>query len=146
MGHSRGGSMAMLAGISNPHITHIVSVMSHYGPSEVDEKTKQAGIHVSSRDLPPGTEETQEKVKFDLPLSYFEDSTEYKGLDTCTKPKLFFLGLHDEQVTPEDVRESYELAANPKQLIELDCNHDYRYHPDLIKKVNEHVQRFLELS
>ena len=138
MGHSRGGSMAILAGINNQYVTHFIAVMSHYGPSS---KPKESGdIRVSYRDLPPGTKETQEKERFDLPMSYFDDTTEYTGLESCLKPKLFFLGKHDDMVLPEDVRETYELAAEPKQLCELDSEHDYRYHPEIIKKV-EHVAK-----
>ena len=144
MGHSRGGSMAMLAGVNNPHITHFISAMSRYGHSSVSEEAKRAGVSISYRDLPPGTERTKEKKRFDLPLSYFEDSTEYIGLERCTKPKLFFLGTHDTSVAPDDVREAHELAAEPKQLHELDSDHNYRLSSHLIDEVNKVTGEFLE--
>lgn len=143
MGHSRGGSVAIVAGVNNPHITHFIAIMSHYGPSE---KPKVSGnIRVSYRDLPPGTKETVEKKRFDLPMSYFDDSTQYTGLESCIKPKLFFLGKHDNIVLPEDVRGIYKLAAEPKQLYELDSDHDYRYRPDIIDQVNKVVGEFLNV-
>lgn len=142
LGHSRGGTMAMMAGINNPHITHFIAVMSHYGPSE---KPNEVGdVRVSYRDLPPGTEETKERKQFDLPMSYFDDPTPYTGLESCTKPKLFFFGQHDDLVRPEDVRETYESAAEPKQLYELDSDHDYRYHPEIIEEVEKVVEEFLK--
>lgn len=141
MGHSRGGSMAMLAGIHIPEVTHFVSVMSHYGPSAKPEGSN--GVRISYRDLPPGTEETKGKKQFALPMSYFDDSTEYSGLEACTKQKLFFLGKDDDLVLPEDVRESYDLAAEPKKLIELDSDHDYRYRPEIIGEVEREVAEFL---
>lgn len=144
MGHSRGGSMSMLAGINNPHVTHFIAIMSHYGPSS---KPNESGeVRISYRDLPPGTEETEEKKRFDLPMSYFDDPTEYVGLETCTKPKLFFLGKEDDVVLPEDVRETYELAAEPKQLCELDSDHDYRYRPNIIQEVEKVAAKFLETN
>ncbi len=141
LGHSRGGSMAMFAGINNPHVTHFIAMMSHYGPSS---KPQESGnIRISYRDLPPGTKKTKENKQFNLPMSYFNDLTEYVGLETCTKPKLFFLGKEDNVVFPEDVREAYKLAAEPKQLHELNSDHDYRYHPEIIEEVNQVVGQFL---
>lgn len=146
LGHSRGGTMAMLAGVSNPHVTHIISAMSHYGPSSKPDVSEGAETYPSYRDLPPGTERTEEKKRFDLPMSYFDDPTEYIGLDTCTKPKLFFLGKEDPMVLPEDVQETYELAAEPKQLIKLDTDHNYRYSPDMIAEVEKATLEFLDSS
>lgn len=143
MGHSRGGSVAMVAGIRNPSVTHFVAVMSHYGPSALGDKAREAGVSTSFRDLPPGTAPTKEKKRFDLSLSYFDDSTLYTDMESCKKPKLFFYGLRDTLVEPNEVRETYEQAAEPKQLCELDSEHDYRYHPDIIEKVNEVVGAFL---
>ena len=142
LGHSRGGSMAILAGITNPHVTHFIAVMSHYAPSERPDVTEE--VRVSYRDMPPGIKPTEEKKAFHLPMTYFDDSTEYTGLETCIKPKLFFLGKEDNMVLPDDVRESYELAAEPKQLYELDSEHDYRYHPTAIKEVEQVVFEFLQ--
>src|SRR3989338_8571987 len=49
MGHSRGGSMAMLAGVQNKYVTHIIAVMSHIEPSEISEKGRQQGFEISHR-------------------------------------------------------------------------------------------------
>ena len=142
LGHSRGGSMSILAGINNDLVTRFIAIMSHYGPSERPDV--EGDIRTSYRDLPPGTEETAEKKRFDLPMSYFDDPTRYTGLENCTKPKLFFLGKEDDVVLPEDVREAYELAAKPKQLYELESGHDYRYRLDIINEVNQVISKFLD--
>jgi len=142
VGHSRGGSMAMLAGINNTYVTHFVAIMSHYGPSEKPQESSD--IHISYRNVPPGTERTKEKKQFNLPMNYFDDSTPYTGLETCTKPKLFFLGKKDDQVLPEDVRESYELAAEPKMIHVIDSEHDYRLHPEAVEEVNRTIGEFLD--
>lgn len=143
LGHSRGGSMAILAGINNPHVTHFVAVMSHYGPSEKPDG--EGEVRMSYRDLPPGTEKTEERKRFDLPMSYFDETTPYTGLESCIKPKLFFLGLRDNLILPEDVRETYELAPEPKQLYELASGHDYRYNTEVIKTVERVTAEFLNI-
>lgn len=42
------------------------------------------------------------------------------------------------------VRETYELAAKPKRLYELDSDHDYRYHPSIITEVEKTIIEFLD--
>lgn len=145
MGHSRGGAMAMLAGILNPHVTHIIAAMAAFAPSLPTKEPDENGIYTSYRDLPPGILNTEEKRRFDLPASYFNDPTDYSGLDTCNKPKLFFYGTEDELITPKEVKEMYELAGEPKKLIALSSGHGYRRNSDLIKEVNEAIGEFLNL-
>jgi pimeloyl-ACP methyl ester carboxylesterase len=147
MGHSRGGTIAMLAGPNNPNVTHMVSVNSSYGgPIDVD-KPVPGQTHPSFRDLPPGTTRTEEQKRFDLPYHYFEDSEQYNALDglkTCTKPKLFFYGSKDVLSTPDIVRRMYEVAAEPKMIHELNTEHDYRLHPEIIEEVNKIVGEFID--
>ncbi len=147
MGHSRGGSMAMLAATTNPIITHMICVFSRPGPSKIGlAKTPEKGEQTNYRDLPPGDKRTKEKVKFELPYSYFEDADKYdmrEDLSQSNIPKLFFVGLHDKDVEPQLAREAYEVSAPPKELYELNCIHDYRTKPEMIKEVNRTVADFL---
>lgn len=149
MGHSRGGSMAMLAGTTNPHVTAFTAVMSYsYMRNYKDRKEKEwikAGFITSMRDLPPGG---GPKVKrFDLPYSFLKDQKQYdvsEKLKKSTKPKLFIAGKHDILVLPQRIKEAYELAAKPKEFYELDSEHDYRLHAKLIEEVNKVVGDFLK--
>jgi pimeloyl-ACP methyl ester carboxylesterase len=145
IGHSRGGSNAMLAGMSNPEVTHFVAIMSHAVPSTLGKDLK-GGPYESDRDLPPGKVRTIEKVHYSLPYSYFIDQAKYNAQDTLpssTKKKLFFYGTHDALVSEDEVKETYELSADPKELVELDCEHDYRLHADAVEKVNNKIIEFL---
>ncbi len=144
VGHSRGGSWAMLAGINNPAVTKFVSIMSHFEDSAAPKVNNVVNV-ISYRDTPPGTERTKQKVKFELPLSYFEEKTDFIGLDTCTKPKLFIYGKKDSLVLPEDVINAYESAANPKILKEINYEHDYRLYPEAIVEVNKVIGEFLDV-
>lgn len=146
MGHSRGGTVAMLAGPKNPHVTHMISVNSSFGGPIDTDKPAPGLTHPSYRDLPPGTTRTKEQKRFDLPYNYFVDSEKYNalyGLKTCTKPKLFFYGSKDELSTEIIVRQMYDVSAEPKMIHELNTEHDYRLHPEIIDEVNQVVGQFL---
>lgn len=146
VGHSRGGTMAMLGGITNSHVTHIVAAMSRPSASK-PENTNVLQEHapdISYRDLPFDT--TGNKKRFELPYSYFEDAARYdvsEDLKLCTKPKLFFYGTEDAIITPEIVWQTYQTSANPKYIHELVSDHDYRKHPDIIEEVNQAIGVFL---
>jgi len=147
-GHSRGGTIAMLAGPKNSHVTHIAAIFSNVGPASPPKgKTLELGYEESLRDLPPGTSQTEEKKVFKLPISYFEDGQKYNalpGLQSWEKPKLFFYGSRDVLAEPGDVQESYNISANPKEIHEINSEHDYRYNPEAIKEVNEKIGEFLD--
>jgi pimeloyl-ACP methyl ester carboxylesterase len=146
LGHSRGGSMAMLGAIENPYVTHFIAVMSRAGESVPSKPIKPGDVSVSYRDVPGRPDE---KKKFELPFSYFEDSARYNildGLKGCAKPKLFVLGKRDITVKPEEVKAAYEAAAQPKEVIEIDSDHDYRWHPVIIEEVNKVIRDFISRS
>lgn len=147
IGHSRGGSHAMLAGVANPHVTHLVAIMSHTGPTTVGLPGDPHDVYETTRDLPPGTSRTEERKPFTLPYSYFEDQQQYdslSALQTCAKPKLFIYGTGDALVSKASVEKAFELAAEPKELLSLESEHDYRLHPEIIAQVNEAIGEFLE--
>ena len=146
IGHSRGGSMALLAGTRNQYVTHMVAVMSHHGATTVGLPDHEGESVKSLRDLPPGTSRTIEKKEFMLPYAYFEDQLHYDSLEdlkTCDKPKLLFYGTDDVLVTPDSVKAMYEASADPKMLHELRTEHDYRLHADMIDEVNQTIGQFL---
>lgn len=151
MGHSRGGSMAILAGTQNPHIASFAAVMSFYSfdpgmhGGYPDQAWQTRGYRVSVRDLP----NNQGTRKFQLPYSFLEEQVTYdlsEHLKTSRKPKMFVVGEKDTIVKPEFVRQAFEIAAEPKFLYTLDSGHDYRTQPPLIERVNEFVGDFLEKS
>lgn len=144
MGHSRGGTMAMLAGSRNDHVTHIIAAMSHSSINSPDKRRIKGEAEIAYRDMPPN--DSKNKKEFALPLNYFKDAFQYDVLDAlrrCKKPKLFFLGSKDTLVTPEEVRDDYAVAAEPKRLYELNCDHDYRRYPSIIEEVNRVSGEFL---
>jgi pimeloyl-ACP methyl ester carboxylesterase len=146
LGHSRGGSNAMLIGTANPHVTHFVAIMSSVEATTVNVPADKDGFSLETRDLPPGTSRTTERKTYTLPYPYFEDQRQYSALEalkTCTKPKLFFYGTQDVLVSKEEVEKAYWASAEPKQIHALDTEHDYRLHPDMIDEVNRTIGGFL---
>lgn len=151
LGHSRGGSMAILAGTRNKLVTHFVSIMGNYSyaastyKSYPDKDWQAKGFRIEKRDLPDSPKKT--KV-FHLPYAFLEDGTKYDMLDDlkkCPKPKLFIFGTKDTIAPPELMQKAYEESAPPKELFSLETDdHDYRLHPSLIDIVNETVGKFLD--
>lgn len=85
--------------------------------------------------------------EFKLPYGFFEDQTKYdltEDITNSTKPKLFIFGKHDDLIPPETIKNTFKSFLEPKELHELDSDHDYRHHSHLIKQVNEIVGKFLE--
>lgn len=148
-GHSRGATMSVAIGSTNKHVFAFAPIMpSHIdGAYEgtVNETWKKTSVFNNLRELPPGG---GPKVKhFALPYSFFEDQIRYNFTDDlarCEKPKLFIYGTSDNGATPERVKAIYDVAARPKELYELESDHNYRYHTHLIDEVNKVIGEFLE--
>jgi hypothetical protein len=147
-GHSRGGTIAMLAGPKNPYVSHIIPIFSYYGaPSDPEPERVVDGKLISYRDLPPGTSRTEEQKKFELPLEYFKDGAQYNALAELShyaKPKLFFYGTQDAMNLPEHVKEAFEKSAEPKEIHAIDSEHDYRLIPEVVTEVNAIIGNFLD--
>lgn len=149
MGHSRGASVAMIAGTRNPAIKSFVPIMPSFSERGFDhtrdEKWKTQGFIVSLRDLPPGG---GPKIKeFRLPYSFFEDQLKYEmtnDLKSSQKPKLIIVGNKDANVSPDQVRELFFTLSKPKELYELKSDHNYRLDSHLIDEVNQVVEKFIQ--
>jgi pimeloyl-ACP methyl ester carboxylesterase len=147
LGHSRGASVAMLAS-DNPNVKALVLAMATYGPAVEPSTGEIKGDYaVSFRDLPPGSEHTAKKKEFHLPLKYFEDSKIYNPsakLETFSGPKLIICGTKDAFFSPQEVKDKFDELKPPKEFLELDTEHDYRLHPEIIDEINQSIKEFVE--
>ena len=148
MGHSRGATISMLSS-TNSSVIAYASIMSTFTKGGFQEKKDEAweekGYMISKRDLPPGG--GLKEKQFKLPYSFFEDQTQYditEELMRSTKPKLFVFGKHDALATPTIVKKTFNSFSDPKELYELNSDHDYRLSPKLIREVNGVLGLFLE--
>ena len=97
--------------------------------------------------MPPGDRPGLTQRYYDVPYSYLEDRQRQPlrtsaALQQCKQPKLFVLGQHDTNATPEDVRQTFALAPEPKQLIEVPSHHGYRYSPAGIAEIDRLISAF----
>jgi pimeloyl-ACP methyl ester carboxylesterase len=146
IGHSRGGSMAIIAGTQIGQVTKFISIFgkSSY-KNKKDLEWEKNGFRLHTRDTPLGYEERTKS--FNLSYSFVIDSWQYDSTDElkkCTKPKLFIAGSKDVLVKVPVIEEMYSLSEEPKKMIILDSEHDYRKDEKLIQKVNELIEEFIE--
>lgn len=141
IGHSRGGGMAMLAGVQLPQVTAFVSIMGSDYPSEI---WTTFNTKASRRDIPYTTPvEYREFVTHGYFLHPKEVVDMLLNFAQCTKPKLFILGTQDQIVLPEDVISCYKKFGEPKKLIKLEMGHDYRHNAKEVTEVQQVIETFL---
>lgn len=147
VGHSRGGTAAILAS-NNEAVIGIILIMASYGPpSDPKPEAVKQGFNIEYRDLPPGKHKTDVQKEFKLPLLYWTDGKKYnpaQALKECIKPKLLIYGTRDEWTSTQTVKEVYESILKPKMIKEIDSEHDYRRNPETIKEIEETIGKFLE--
>lgn len=142
VGHSRGGSMAILAALRLPAVTRFAAIMSNANPVTVPEGVSIHDMIPHKRDVPgrPG-----EKRAIDLPGNYLYDAAQYEllsGLGRCSKPKLFVYGSRDTEVLESHVRDTFDDAMGPKYLAGIDAAHVYCRQPELIDALNALLTTF----
>jgi hypothetical protein len=148
LGHSRGGATATLAGTKNPHVIGLILINPSLGtPSPPEDNALKNSLYTSYRDLPPGIKRTKGKKKFTMSLNYFKDGSQYNDaevLKTCLKPKIIFYATKDEFITPKEVEEIYRMIPKPKELHQINCTHDYRLYPEIVKQINKEIGLFIQ--
>jgi len=148
VGHSLGGSVALLAGTRNVHVTCFASIMGRptLNKKYPDEEWEKSGRILSQRDVPNKIGELKE---FRLPYAFLEDMAQYdmsEDLRTCTKSKLFIAGSEDNVVPKQIVEGGFDISSNPKMMKIIPANHDYRQNPDSIEQVNRLLEEFVRES
>lgn len=148
LGHSRGAAAAILASMNHPAIIGIVPIMPNLGaPTPPGEQALQLGFKLEHRDVPPGTSPTEEQREFKLPINYWADGAKYnpaQALKDCTKPKLLIYGNRDKFTPVEEITALFETLPEPKALVEVSSDHDYRYHPEVVDQINDEIGKFIE--
>jgi len=145
IGHSRGGSMAIIAGTRLKEVERFISIMGKASYKDIkNPEWEDEGVKLCTRDTPLEYEER--KKEFKLSYEFVKDSWQYdsiENLKTCPKPKLFIGGETDTIVDKSVTQEIYDISAEPKQIIILKSGHDYRRHDDLIQEVNRLIGGFI---
>jgi len=141
-GHSRGGQVSLLYAARDSRISFVLGIMPSSGPmvGRRREEWKETGVSVSQRDLP---DNRQEKKEFHVPFSHVEDRDKYDVVGDVKNihvPVVFIAGELDDLVLPEDVKEIFNNANEPKKFITIvGIGHDYRHNDDEVKMVDEKI-------
>lgn len=152
IGHSLGGIITLLYASFNPNtIKAVIGIMPP--PSQTSPKGFQDALKTwkkdnqktSTRSLPNNPKKER---KFIVPYKYIKDSKKYNLLKEIKKyknPILLIAGQLDDKITPNEVKQIYKAANQPKKFIVLKkIIHDYRLYKKQIKKVNQEVIKFLK--
>ncbi len=141
-GHSRGGQVAILYSARDARVSLVLGIMPSSGPvtgrrREEWEKTRRG---VSWRDLPNNE---NEKREFLVPFNHVLDRDQYDVVEDVKKvrvPIILIAGELDDAVSPDDVREIFDAANEPKRFLLIKgIGHDYRHSPPEIEMVNNEI-------
>lgn len=144
-GHSMGAFLALLLSSRDKEISAAIAIEP---PLEL--KVKKGFLHGLKNRL--GEMQSFKKIaskigRWSSPLKNWQDFKQYNGRDfvsNITCPKLIILGKEDKLVPPADTRKLFDLAKEPKTLIELSgVGHFYKKYPEEIRLINEKVKEFL---
>ncbi|OGE09618.1 hypothetical protein A3A60_01675 [Candidatus Curtissbacteria bacterium RIFCSPLOWO2_01_FULL_42_26] len=141
-GHSVGAMLVILFAAKHSEIKASVSVSSPY---HLETHYRLRGIWKGWKEK--GYIEKQDNGKIvKIPYAYLEDAKQYDALKEVFKvknPVLFILGTEDVNVIPEETKELYEKANEPKELFIVDgMDHFYKNFPDKLAVVNKKVLEF----
>ena len=145
MGQSMGGAQALILAANHPEIKAVVSVSppdlfatrDDFG-RKLDEWKRKGYIEI----------ESSRAGKIKVPLDYALDASKYdirKYAERIKFPKLFILGLDDVTVVPEQTRDVFRAAPEPKELLEIKgMDHFYKNDREILDKVNEYIVEFFK--
>lgn len=145
-GHSRGGMVSILYAARDPRISTVVGIMPSSGRSLMGrrrEEWERDGFSVSHRDVPGSTE----KKEFRVPYAHTMDRDQFDVVQDVKKihvPIIFIAGELDTLVLPEDVKEIFDQANEPKQFASIKgIGHDYRHNLSEIQIVDDKILEML---
>ena len=145
VGHSMGGLLSIVFASKQPEVKACIAISSptilvaaNWIKAAVKEWERVGWLY---------RETTRDGRHIKIPFSFIVDANKFNALDFVSRvhcPIAIVLGLSDDVVSPNDTRNIFQIANEPKELIEIEgVGHDYKKYPDLIEKVNEKVLGFL---
>ena len=140
--------MALLYAARDNRVSCVVAIMPGSKRTALDKKTdawKKEGFQLSHRNLPG---DKNKKKSFNVPFSNLEDHLKYdilediKGIDI---PLIFIAGELDNICPPENIKEVFDRANEPKRFVIIpEVGHDYRHSIKEVKIVNTEILRLMK--
>lgn len=148
-GHSRGGQVSILYAARDSRISIVLGIMpSSGGPMERQRRKEweRQGVNISQRDLP---DDKNKKKEFCVPFGHVLDQELYNAVVDVKKikaPIILIAGELDDLVPPDDVKEIFDNANEPKKFFVIpNIGHNYRFNDSEVKIVNEKILEQLSL-
>jgi pimeloyl-ACP methyl ester carboxylesterase len=148
-GHSRGAQVSIMYAAKDSRVSEVLSIMPSTPKTMVGERYdqwKERGYEISKRVI-PGTKEIRE---FGVSYAHVTDRQKFNIFDEVKKvhvPLVLIAGETDAIALPEDVKQIYDLANEPKKFILIEgIGHDYRNNPSEIDTVNKKVLEAITFS
>src|SRR3989344_9263934 len=141
-GHSLGGQVSILYAARDSRISIVLGIMPSSGPIQGQrrEEWEKNGMSVSQRDLP---NDKDKKIEFRVPFNHVLDRDQYDAVGDAKKikaPIILIAGELDDLVSPDDVKEIFDNANEPKKFLVIsNIGHDYRHNDSEVKIVNENI-------
>jgi len=138
-GHSMGGAVGVLAGSRNERLEVLINLAgmirtAAFCEREFDEVSPDEGTMWDEPDCP-------------LSQAYVDDLNGigdlFEEVSVLRKPLLLIHGTADDVVLPEDSKDAFKLAAEPKQIVLID-DADHVFDEATYPKVIEATAKWLE--
>ena len=140
-GHSRGGMVSLLYAARDSRVSVALGIMPSSGryDGKKREEWEKTGFQISYRDIPGSVD----KKEFRVPFANVKDRDQYDVLNDVKKihvPAIFIAGEIDALVPPEDVKELFDNANEPKKYIMMEgMGHDYRKYSAEVRMLNNEI-------
>lgn len=145
VGHSMGGSIAIIAGNKNKEVTKIVALCSSpdglYSELEWPKNTSRQSIRRSPNN-------PDENVIFNVPYSFVIDRSQYSAIDEVkkiNKPLMIFIALNDKVVSPIETEKIVASANHPYVVRQANMGHDFGKSVEQSNIVASKIAEFLSI-
>jgi pimeloyl-ACP methyl ester carboxylesterase len=140
IGHSVGGSVAVLAGSKFTEISKIICLNATIYFDKSNNKWIN-GIRCSKKDLPDNPSLFRE---FYIPISYVEDRQQYSVIDALKKIKQPLMILAGEADPSISIIEAIVSDLNIRHFVKIaGMGHDFRQSEELCHQVAIEIEKFL---
>lgn len=142
-GNSLGGTLALCFAGNNPWIKVVCTVSA---PTQFARKDNFERRTKSWKEIGYFEKESSRYGHIKIPYEFVADSQKWNALDCISNikaPSLYVVGKADKNVFPDNTKELFVKANEPKQFVEIEgMDHFYKKVPDHVIKVNETVSKF----
>lgn len=144
-GNSLGGTLALCFASKNPWIKAVCTVSA---PTQFTRKDNFERRTKSWEEIGYFEKESSRYGRIRIPYEFVVDSQKWNALDCVSSikaPSLYIVGKADQNVLPNNTKELFVKANEPKKFVEIEgMDHFYKKVPEQVDQVNNAVLTFFE--